>query len=192
MRRVFAVILTFFCFVAVGSAQLLPKGNVFIGYSYARADVGGGNNVNLNGWNGSLEGRIFPHIGIVADLSGVYGGNDSPSICPLLVPVGGGGGCINVHTSIHQTNVLFGPRVSFSVGKIRPFAHFLVGVAHESLSSNGSSNSDTSFGDMFGGGVDYKLFHVLAWRLEGNYVGTRYFSGTQSDFRLSTGVVFNF
>ena len=191
MRTLIAAACMSFLFVTLSSSQLLPKGNVFIGYSYARADVGGGNNVNLNGWNGSLEGRIFPHVGIVADLSGVYGGNDSPSICPVLV-IPAGGGCINVHTSIHQTNVLFGPRVSLSVGKVRPFAHFLVGVAHESLSSNGSSNSNTSFGDALGGGVDYKLFHVAAWRFEGDYVGTRYFGGTQSDFRLSTGLVFNF
>jgi len=190
MRTFIAAACVSFLFVTLSSAQLLPKGNVFIGYSYAHADVGGGSTVNLNGWNGSLEGRIFPHVGIVADLSGVYGGSDAPGICPVLVVPGGG--CINVHTSIHQTNVLFGPRVSLSVGKIRPFAHFLVGVVHESLNSNGSSNSNTSFGDAFGGGIDYKLFHVAAWRFEGDYVGTRYFSGRQSDFRLSTGLVFNF
>jgi hypothetical protein len=189
MRRVIAVACFSFLFVAMGNAQILPKGNVFIGYSYAHADVGGGNNVNLNGWNGSLEGKIFPYVGIVADLSGVYGGTDSPSICPVLIT---GTNCITVHTSIHQTNVLFGPRLSVSVGRFRPFAHALFGAAHESLSSNGSSNSDTSFADMFGGGIDYKVFHVAAWRLEGDYLGTRYFSGTQKDFRLSTGLVFNF
>ncbi len=31
------------------------------------------NGTNLNGWNGSLEGKIFPFVGLVADLSGYYG-----------------------------------------------------------------------------------------------------------------------
>ena len=189
MRRVFAVVWALFLFAAVGSAQLLPKGNVFIGYSYSRADVGGGDNVNLNGWNGSLEGRIFPHVGIVADISGVYGGTDSPAVCPVLIVPGP---CTSVHNTIHQYNVLFGPRISASVGKVRPFAHALFGAAHENLNNSGGSSSDTSFATALGGGIDYKLFHVAAWRFEGDYLQTRYFSGTQNDFRFTTGLVFNF
>jgi hypothetical protein len=189
MPRIFPVVGVLLLFATMGSAQLLPKGNVFIGYSYTRADVAGGNNANLDGWNGSLEGKIFPYVGIVADLSGVYGGTNSPAVCPVLsIP----GPCTSVHTTIHQYNVLFGPRLSVSVGKVRPFAHALFGAAHENLGNRGGSSSDTSFATALGGGVDYKAFHVAAWRFEGDYLQTRYFSGTQSDFRFSTGLVFNF
>ena len=91
-------------------------------------------------------------------------------------------------------NVLFGPQVSVSVGKITPFAHVLGGVSHVNIGSTSltSSNSDTSFGDAIGGGVDYKLIPFVGWRVQADLVQTRFFSNTQNNFRLATGVVFHF
>ena len=39
---------------------------------------------NLNGWEGSLEGKVVPWVGIVADLSGHYGSQNFPTICPVI------------------------------------------------------------------------------------------------------------
>jgi opacity protein-like surface antigen len=178
MRKAFAAVAIVLLFSLVGSAQLLPKGNVFVGYSYTRADFGGGDKGNLNGWDGSLEGKIFPFVGIVADLNGNYGGRDIPTV--------------PIHVDLKEYNFLFGPRVSVSVGKVRPFAHVLIGAAHESLSASGFSDSDTSFATALGGGVDYKLMRMVGWRFQGDYLQTRFFSNTQNNFRFTTGLVVNF
>ena len=94
-----------------------------------------------------------------------------------------------VNLKVNEHNALFGPRVSVSVGKIRPFAEVLIGVGHVSAHSAGS---DTSFATGVGGGIDYHLFPLLAWRVEGDYVTTRFFSATQNNLQLSTGIVFRF
>jgi hypothetical protein len=152
-------------FLASGaSAQVPTSGNIFFGYSHNSADSNGGPRFGLNGWDGSLEGKVAPWVGIVADLSGAYGSGDS------------------LHT------VVFGPRLSVPVGRITPFAHALVGVSHIS----GHSTSDTSFGDALGGGFDYQFLDRIGWRFQIDDLQTRFFSRTQNDFRFSTGIVLHF
>src|SRR5258708_24334448 len=65
---------------AAASAQIPARGNVFFGYSYGSADFSSAGRTNLNGWNGSLEGKVLPWVGFVADLSGLYG---SQKISPV-------------------------------------------------------------------------------------------------------------
>ena len=44
-----------------------------------------------------------------------------------------------------------------------------------------------------GGGLDYKLpFRNFSWRVQGDYVHTRYLSAEQNDVRGSTGIVWRF
>jgi len=59
-------------------AQIPTRGNVFFGYSYGSADFSSNGRTNLNGWNGSLEGKVLPWIGFVVDVSGLYGSQDIP------------------------------------------------------------------------------------------------------------------
>ena len=87
---------------------------------------------------------------------------------------------------------MFGPRVSVSVGKVRPFAEALFGVSHLKVDFPGSSSTDTSFASAYGGGIDYHLVPFLAWRVEADALRTSFSSGTQNNFRVSTGIVFNF
>ena len=87
---------------------------------------------------------------------------------------------------------MFGPRVSITVGKLTPFAEIMGGVGHMNTGGSLTGPSDTSFASAVGGGIDYRVFHPLAVRLEGDYVTTRFFGDTQNNFRLSTGVVFHF
>ena len=161
--------------------------NVFLGYSYLNATSPAGDRANVNGWNGSLEGKILPFVGIVADLSGHYGRQTVPQFC---------GGPVGIlceppaNLTSRQYAFVFGPRVSVSVGKIRPFAHYLVGAGHISLGSN--SGSDTSFAQAVGGGIDYKLIPFLAWRFQGDFLQTRFFDDKQNNFRFSTGIVLHF
>jgi hypothetical protein len=175
MQKISGIVIALLLLGGAGFAQVPTSGNVFIGYSYNRANFAG-DGVNLNGWTGALEGKVAPFLGIVADISGQYGSGAS------------------------QHNVLFGPRVSASIGKIRPFAHVLVGVSHVSGApffqvvggGSGGGGSDTSFSDAIGGGIDYKLIKLIAWRVQGDLLQTRFFDDTQNDFRFSTGVVVHF
>jgi opacity protein-like surface antigen len=172
-------------------AQVPTSGNIFVGYSYNRAGVATGEATNLNGWNGSLEGKIFPFVGLVADISGHYG-SESFSIPGPLCPAPICNGTNTVSQDVKQYNALFGPRVSFAAGRYRPFAHALFGVAHITVEGHGLSNSDTSFATALGGGLDYRLKGPIHWRFQGDYLRTNFFGEGKNDFRFSTGPVLHF
>jgi opacity protein-like surface antigen len=191
MRRIVFVSLAVCLFASLAAAQVPTSGNVFLGYSFERTDwtglASGLSHPNLSGWEGSLEGKIFPHIGIVADLSGHYG-SESFSPAPV-VPVGASGG---INVTGHELEVLFGPRLSIPVGKLTPFAEAFFGVAHIHNGGALPSSSNTSFGTALGGGLDYKIIRPIAVRVEADYLQTRFFSTTQNNLRFSTGVVVRF
>jgi hypothetical protein len=183
MRTSLTVIFLTFILGSLAAAQVPTSGNVFFGYTYYHTDISTIDTANTNGWEASFEGKVLPFIGIVADFSQNYGSENFPLLCPLGV-----GGC-TVNFNIHEQNYLFGPRVSASAGKFRPFAEALFGAGH--LTTNGIGN-DTSFATALGGGLDYRIIRPIAWRLQGDYVQTRFFGNTQNNVRLSTGIVLRF
>ena len=126
-----------------------------------------------------MEGKVLPWVGFVADFSGLYGSQNISGI-----PV------FNVDTKVNT--VVLGPRVSVPVGKFTPFAHALFGASHIHESAAGFSDSDTSFASALGGGIDYRLIHGIGWRVQADMLQTRFFSSTQNNFRLSTGIVLHF
>src|SRR2546430_16732639 len=79
MRKAARLVLFVFSVAGVACAQIPTRGNIFAGYSYMRADsdvspaIIPTSGVNLNGWEGSLEGKFLPWIGVVADFGGNYG-----------------------------------------------------------------------------------------------------------------------
>ncbi len=181
--QVTAVAAISFVFCGAAEAQV-PSGNVFFGYSYYSTDLSSIDRANTNGWEASVEGKVIPFLGIVADFDNHYGsGNFVPAACPVF-------GCTVVNASFTEQNFLFGPRISFSVGRFRPFAEGLLGIAHVNVNNGGGSN--TSFATAVGGGLDYKIIKPIAWRFQGDYVQTRLFSATQNNVRISTGIVFRF
>lgn len=187
MRMTALIFFTFLLFVELAAAQIPTSGNVFFGYSYYNTDLSSVSRASTNGWEASVEGHVFPFVGIVADFSSHYGSEKLPgAVCPVTEPP-----CIPVEvgTNISEHNYLFGPRVSVSVGKFRPFAEALFGAAHVNANSAGS---DTSFATALGGGLDYRLIRLVAWRFQGDYVQTRFFGTTQNNVRLSTGIVVRF
>lgn len=163
-----AVGLVVFLFASLASAQI-PSGNVFFGYSHTSTNLVPGESTGLNGWNGSVEGKVLPLLGIVGDLSGVYGSQNTS-----------------------EYNFLFGPRLSFSVKKFRPFVHALVGVGHVSAGASRVSTSSTCFADALGGGLDYHLIPLISWRFQLDALQTRFFSSSQSNVRFSTGIAIHF
>jgi opacity protein-like surface antigen len=150
---------------AAALAQIPTRGNVFFGYSYGSADFSSDGRTNLNGWNGSLEGKVLPWVGFVADFSGLYGSQNIPAISAF-----------NADTRINT--VVLGPRVSVPVGKFTPFAEALFGASHIHASATGFSDTDTSFATTLGGGIDYRLIHGIGLRAEADMLQTRFFSNT--------------
>lgn len=188
MRKIFFIALTLISFASLAAAQVPTAGNVFVGYSYYSTDLTGLGRKGLNGFEGSIEGKIIPWVGIVADFSANYGTQLFLGPCPIVVPIGSGG-CLNESANVHIDNFLFGPRVSVSVGKIRPFAEGLVGFAH--ASTNGFGN-DTSISSGVGGGIDYHLVPLVSWRLQADYLHSHLFNVVQNNVRVSTGIVIHF
>jgi hypothetical protein len=169
----------------LASAQIPTSGNIFLGYSFENASSSALDNLtrpNLQGWEGSLEGKLAPWVGLVTDFSGHYGSQTFVALTP--------DGPINVKVTGHEYEVLFGPRVSVPVGKITPFGEFMIGLAH--ISSAGTFPTNTSFATALGGGIDYRLFRPIALRVEADYLRTTFFSTSQNNIRLSTGIVFRF
>jgi hypothetical protein len=181
LRKLGVVAVILFAVSVVCRAQIPTSGNAFFGYSFSQAEVFTGSGTagtNMNGWEGSVEGKFLPFLGVVADLDWHYGGRDFTQ--PKFRLTGS------------KHNLLFGPRASISVGKLTPFVEFLLGVSHQSDAGGGISNSDTSFATAIGGGLDYKLVKGIAWRVQGDSVHTSLFGGSQNNLRISTGVVFRF
>jgi Outer membrane protein beta-barrel domain len=181
-------------FTTLASAQL-PGGNVYVGYSFVRADipantvlVTASGSTTFNGWNGSLELKLLPWVGGVADFGGNYGTQHISLNCQLIVP------CpttsINANVNLHT--YLFGPRVSVPIGRVTPFAHALFGLAQTGGHAFSFSESDSSFSTAIGGGIDYRLIRPIAWRVQGDFLHTRFFNTTQNNFRFSTGLALHF
>jgi len=185
MRKVFNVAFMLALFAGVAAAQVPTSGNVFFGYSYYNTDLSSIDRANTNGWEATLEGRVLPHLGILVDVSGHYGSQNFPggTVCGITCS----STTFNANVAVH--NVLFGPRVSASIGKFRPFAEVEVGIGHVNANAAGS---DTSFATAIGGGLDYRIIRPVAWRFQGDYVETRFFGTTQNNVRLSTGIVLHF
>jgi hypothetical protein len=165
--------LTVMLFVIPSSAQLLPNGNVYAGVSYGQFENAGVNKQSYHGWNASAEAipfARFSHLGVVLDASGFY-------------RKGLNGGLIT------QYNFLLGPRLSVTMGKWRPFVHAMGGL--QRVTSSGYTYNPIAID--VGGGVDYKIFFKnFSWRVQGDYVRSRYAGANNNAYRASTGIVWRF
>lgn len=183
MQRLWVVVLLAVTLCECAWAQVPTKGNVFFGYSFDRSPVVANDTINANGWEASLEGKIFPFVGLVADFDSDYGSGNFLVGCSLT--------CASVGADVTRHNFLFGPRVSAQVGPVRPFAEFLIGASHISR-SNGISDSDTSFSNAAGGGLDYRIAGPVSLRGQLDWIETRFYGQTQNGIRFSTGIAFHF
>ncbi len=188
MRKMAYISLGVFLLGSFAAAQIPTSGNIFLGYSFENTNWKGIDSSlgrpNLNGWEGSLEGKVFPHLGIVTDFAGHYGSQSFTMPTP--------DGPVRVNVTGHEWELLFGPRLSIPVGNLTPFAEVMIGLAHVHNGGTFPGPANTSFATAIGGGVDYRLIKFFAVRLEGDYLQTRFYNTTQNNLRLSTGVVLRF
>lgn len=170
----------------LAGAQMLTSGNAYFGYSYYNTGFSSFGRSGLNGWEASLEGKVIPGMGIVADFGGHYGSANFANpggTCAIGVI------CSPSNESTHILDALFGPRFSVSYGKFRPFVQYEFGVSHLSTPDLGSS---TCFANAVGGGLDYRIVRPVAWRVQVDGVWTHFFDQYQGNVRVSTGIVLRF
>jgi hypothetical protein len=154
------------------------------GYQYQHYDVFGrsfGNNgYNVDGglhlvdWLTGGEGRLS----VAAEGTGIFGfghTGGSPNLVAKSLFLGGG-----PHLAVQNRS------------RLEPWIHVLVGLEHFRFTQTNTIGSNSSFGFMGGGGVDYKVERGIYWRVQADYLGTIFKSGEQSNFSVGTGVVFYF
>ena len=183
MKRLALLCGAMLLFAGIASAQSdTPKAEVFGGYSYLRVNPGSGApGINANGGSGSFSYNPNAWLGIVGDFGGYHAS-----------PFG---------VSANVISYLFGPKVAFRRGYVTPFVQALFGGAR--ISGTGcadarvrpqascGSASENAFATALGGGVDWNATpHVGIRLIQAEYVMTRFFSSTQNNLRVSTGVVF--
>jgi hypothetical protein len=172
-------VLLFAGFSVAQSSDSSDHVEVFGGYSYMNPDFTSTVSGGVSGWDISATFRVVRYAGIVADFSGFRPTGADPCHC--------GAPFADIHT------FLFGPQASISIGRIKPFAHFLMGAAEGSI-----THGDSQFGGDFsyftygaGGGVDFGLNRDFALRsqLDWLHLGSQTPSNVA---RVSAGLVFRF
>lgn len=146
------------------------KGDAFLGYSRLMNDTFYPNVGGLNGWQ--LAGQIQwkPFLGAEGDVA--HYGLAADSSIP------------------RTTSVLFGPRVSVGAAGVKVFAHFLLGGEH---SANNNDVSGGAFAYALGGGADFPIAPLFAWRVTIDRMSAPSQSPSEgAHARFATGIVFRF
>lgn len=91
---------------------------------------------------------------------------------------------------VKLANFTGGPRIAWRQRRWEPWGHALFGLSHEQpQTQEGGRNT---FAIQVGGGADYRLNPRLAFRLEGDWLHTQFFSQSQNNFVLVGGIVLHF
>jgi hypothetical protein len=191
MSRFFSLVGVVLLWTACAVAQS-AKITLFGGYSYINKDFSltkpsGG----FSGWNASTTFKMARYVSFVADFAGYYPGYNF--------------GCTGCGQSAKIHTFLFGPQASVTVGRITPFARFLLGDTHMTTAADGIGNfqsfmSNNSFTYGAGGGADVGLTRHFAVRGQVDWLHNGFQTSddqrTQAEIhnivRISTGIVFRF
>lgn len=184
-----ALIVFMFAFLAPSRAKAQDKVELFGGFSYVRGDVRSTEQIpgvpqqfmtqhpNLPGWEFSGAYKFVPFLSANLDFGEQYG------------KLNGG--------SVRLKTLLFGPQLALP-GPVSPFVHAEFGFARQSIgpftnTPFSSPGTDTSFATALGGGLDIKAVPFFAVRLiQIDYLRTSLYHETQSEPRVSAGIVFRF
>jgi outer membrane protein OmpA-like peptidoglycan-associated protein len=183
-------------------AQEAPKADLFLGYSFLRANSA--RNIpafTANGGAGTIAWNLNNHFGLEAEFGGYHNGN--------------------IHDVQFDTTVvtyLFGPRVSYGRTKtVSPYGHILFGGMHfmssiattptptpvSTTSTGRLATSQDAFTMALGGGLDVRVSKTVSIRpIQLDWVMSRLqdlgMSGTPSQnrnqhhLRYAAGIVFSF
>jgi hypothetical protein len=221
MKKIITVIETSLCFAFVAGATDVPKAEVFLGWTYVRAnqfnqntglgqEIGG---FDMNGGSGQFIYNFKKSVSFVADIGAVTKQNV---------------GIINADDT--TAFYMFGPRYSYrSESRFTPYVQVVFGAATRTLSRQldvftganiptfpvvtphdlfpGAnteitaqvSADQTAFAMAAGGGLDWRIGKHFSFRpISVDYVLTRFESpltgsnSNQNSIRASTGFIFTF
>lgn len=188
------------------------KGEVFVGYSHQRVDMGVSGEDNLgdfiseregfNGFNVSGVYNVSRYVGLKADVSGAYKGRSYSIALPGTVPQVGA----SFDTDMSLYNFLGGVQFkdNSSDARVKPFAHMLAGAGHGRLKISNvnctsapacagiaGTSSETGLAGAFGGGIDIKLSNRVDFRaIQVDYNPMRLDGQTTHNVRFGIGLVF--
>jgi hypothetical protein len=169
-----AIVLVVLCGTALAQDNA-PKTEIFGGYSYMRT----AGSSNVSGLNVASTFNLNKWFGITGDLAGHYQRQPASS---------------NTYT------FLAGPQIAGRAGKIKGFAHVLLGGAHVGnqflLVGGGVQGGHNCFVTTFGGGVDVSVSEKISVRaFQADYENIRvknsltFQNEGTNNFRLSFGIV---
>ncbi len=158
---------------------------VGVSYEYVRFRVPGGS-FNLHGFNTSIVRYAGNWFGLEGDVSGDFGTIPKALTATFVSPP----------SALKARLVLYsaGPRLAYrGNARIQPWVHALFGGAHARITQTAKNpNTFNVFGMTAGGGVDIKVGPRASWRVEGDYLGTRFAKVWQKSVTIKSGIVFNF
>ena len=193
--RIFASICTLvFAALLFAMPSRAQSIELFGGYSFVRAPVtfvqtagtcpipgcpiiSNQHTLNLNGWEVGGALKVLGPLALAADFSDTSGSFQG--------------------ANTHLRTYLGGPQLRFP-GPVSPFAHFLVGGAHESIGIGTgplitSGPTQSAFATALGGGIDLMVLPFISIRpVQIDYLLTHFNSKTQNQPRVSAGIVLRF
>jgi Outer membrane protein beta-barrel domain len=172
MKRVLWLIPAFLLFCASAKAQETPAWELYGGYTYLRANIGG-TSFNLNGGGAAGTQNLNDWFGGRVEFN-AFGGS-----------VGG--------TNVSAQTITYGPVFTYrKFNRLTPFAHLQLGAVHASQGYLGISESAYKFAMSGGGGADFALNERAAIRVQGDYLMTRFLNTRQDNIQLTAGLVIRF
>lgn len=202
------------CLSSIAQSDEFQRSEFFIGYSYQNPEVNFGGSpaagsfyrkrIGHNGFNGSAVVNVSRYFGIKGDVSGTYKSGRFTFTVPTgiqstpMVPL-----TFDAKTSVH--NFLGGVQIkdNSTSGRLKPFAHAMIGAAHRSNKIPGGgticlaiipcpvSTNETALAAAFGGGLDVRLRGRVGLRLiQVDYNPIKYDAGVSHGMRLGVGLIF--
>ena len=201
-------------FIACIPASAQSDWRLFGGFSYVRSDTSPllepfePQYMNSIGWGLSVtqymsQARWF---GATAEFSGNY---KNPRITIPANFYGEGDPATNtditnaIHTSFYTA--MFGPSFAYRHNPgFEPFAHFLLGGVRQKASLTGKGqntvgisacDADWEFGYAIGGGADFKMSKLVAFRVQGDWIRSTFPDADkdrQNNIKVMAGFVFHF
>lgn len=157
--------------IAVPAAARAADPDVYFGFSRLGSNAFSGATPALNGWEAEGAFSFIPLLGIDVDVAH-YGLGAAASIP-------------------HTTTAMIGPRLTLGTGGVHLYGHALLGGEHST--NSGNIFSSTGLTVAVGAGLDLRIFHPLAWRINGDYIDAPGTSPSGGDhYRFGTGLVLRF
>lgn len=213
LKKTIVFLVVLLC-ASLAIAQEAPKAEVFGGYQYTNVDLKDlSGRQNTNGWDADVAFHVTKNFSLVGDISGAYKTEtiDTSFVTPVgttqFATLNPRATVSTVEGKVRLYNYLFGPRFSFSSGKVTPFVEALFGLTHTTISASASGVTESigsnGFGMAIGGGLDYNASKRIAIRLaKFDYMLNQFkvnntglgvdVSENLNNFRYATGIVFKF